>query len=85
MQEFDKHDIETTVQFEADEAERQRQTPGLGAPDTATTSRPSTELEKQREESDDEESGIVGNDRFGSLDSGSKSDRTGSMSQQFLP
>ena len=55
MQEFDKHDIETAVQFEAYEAERQRQTPGLDAPDTATTSRPSTELEKQREESDDDE------------------------------
>ena len=32
MQEFDKHDIDTTVQFEAYEAERQRQTPGLSAP-----------------------------------------------------
>ena len=38
MQEFNKHDIDTTVQFEAYEAERQRQTPGLIAPDTATTS-----------------------------------------------
>ena len=38
MQEFDKHDIDTTVQFEAYEAERQRQTPGLSAPDTTTTS-----------------------------------------------
>ena len=38
MQEFDKHDIETAVQFEAYEAERQRQTPRLGAPDTTTTS-----------------------------------------------
>ena len=55
MQEFDKHDIETTVQFEAYEAERQRQTPGLSAPDTTTTSRPSTEPEKQREESDHDE------------------------------
>mgnify|MGYP000131944657 FL=1 len=27
MPEFDKHDIDTTVQFEAYEAERQRQTP----------------------------------------------------------
>ena len=55
MQEFDKHDIETVVQFEAYEAERQRQTPGLSAPDTTTTSRPSTEPEKQREESDHDE------------------------------
>ena len=55
MQEFDKHDIETAVQFEAYEAERQRQTPGLSAPDTATTSRPSTEPENQRAESDDDE------------------------------
>ena len=53
MQEFDKHDIDTAVQFEAYEAERQRQTPGLSASDTATTSRPSTEPEKQMEESDD--------------------------------
>ena len=123
------------VQFEAYEAERQRQTPGLGAPDTATTSRPLTEPEKQREESDDDEepepslfdildddaeddpedeasddhqewgsrgfarqgpgpracqvlpgrgSVTVGNNQFGSSDSGSKLDRTGSMSQQFL-
>ena len=55
MQEFDKHDIETTVQFEAYEAERQRQTPGLSALDTATMSRPSMEPEKQREESDEDE------------------------------
>ena len=54
MQEFDKHDIETTVQFDDYEAERQRQTPGLGAPDIATTSRPSKESEKQREGSDDD-------------------------------
>ena len=38
MQEFDKHDIDTTVQFEAYEVERQRQTPGLSAPETTTTS-----------------------------------------------
>ena len=55
MQEFDKHDIKMAFQFEAYEAERQRQTPRLGAPDTTTTSRPSTEPEKQREESDDDE------------------------------
>ena len=55
MQEFDKHDIETIVQFEAYEAEPQRQTPGLSAPDTTTTSRPSTKPEKQGEESDDDE------------------------------
>ena len=55
MQEFDKHDIETAVPFEAYEAERQRQTPRLSVPDTPTTSRSSTELEKQREESDDDE------------------------------
>ena len=54
MQELDKHDIETAVQFEAYEAEIQRQTPGLSSPDTATTSRPSTELEKQREESNED-------------------------------
>ena len=55
MQEFDKHDIETAIQFEAYEAERQQQTPGLNAPDIATTSRPSTESEKQREASNDDE------------------------------
>ena len=43
MLEFDKHGIDTTVQFEAYEAERQRQTPGLSAPEPATTSRPSIE------------------------------------------
>ena len=55
MQEFDKHDIETAVQFESYEAERQRQTPRLSAPDTATTSRLSTEPVIQREEYDDDE------------------------------
>ena len=55
MQEFNKHDIDTTVQFEAYEAERQRQTPGLIAPDTATTSWPSTEPEKQMQESDNDD------------------------------
>ena len=55
MQEFDKHDIDTAVQFEAYEAERQRQTPGLSALDTATMSRPSTEPEQQMEESDDDD------------------------------
>ena len=55
MQEFDKHDIDTTFQFEAYEDERQRQTPGLNAPDTATTSQPSTEPKKQTEESDDDD------------------------------
>ena len=55
MQEFDKHDIDTTVQFEAYEAERQRQTPGLSAPETTTTSRPSTEHTQQMEESDDDD------------------------------
>ena len=55
MQEFDKHDIDTVVQFEAYEAERQRQTPGLNAPETATTSRPSTEHTQQMDEFDDDD------------------------------
>ena len=55
MQEFDKHDIDTVVQFEAYEAERQFQTPRLGAPEPATTSRPSTEHTHQTEESDDDD------------------------------
>ena len=55
MQEFDKHDIDTAVQFEAYEAERQRQTPGLGAPETTTTSQPLTEPAQPMEESDDDD------------------------------
>ena len=55
MQEFDKHDIDIAVQFEAYEAERQRQTPGLNAPETATTSRPSTEHTQQMDEFDDDD------------------------------
>ena len=55
MQEFDKHEVDMAVQLEAYEAERQRQTPGLNAPETATTSRPSTEHTQQMEESDDDD------------------------------
>ena len=55
MQEFDKHDIDIVVQFEAYEVERQRQTPGLSALETATTSRPSTEHTQQMAESDDDD------------------------------
>ena len=35
MQEFDKHDIDTTVQLDQVEAERVSKTPGLGAPETS--------------------------------------------------
>ena len=55
MQEFDKHDIDTVVHFEAYEAERQRQTLGLSAAETAITSQPSTKHAQQMEESDDDE------------------------------
>ena len=55
MQEFDKDEIDRTVQFEAYEAERQHQTPGLSAPETTTPSRPSTEHTQQIEESDDDD------------------------------
>ena len=55
MQEFDKHDIDTVVHFEAYEAERQRQTPGLNTSEPATTSRPSTEHTHQLEDLDDDD------------------------------
>ena len=55
MQEFDKHEIDTVVQLKAYEAERQRQTAGLGAPKSATSSLPSTEHTHQTEESDDDD------------------------------
>ena len=55
MQEFDKHDLDTTVQFEVYEVEWQRQTPGLGAQETTTISWPSTEPAQQMEESDDDD------------------------------
>ena len=35
MQEFDKHDVDTSVELDNIEAERVSKTPGLGAPDSA--------------------------------------------------
>ena len=55
MQEFDKHEIDTVVQFEAYEAERQSQTPGLETPEPAASSRPLTEHTHQTEEFDDDD------------------------------
>ena len=55
MQEFDKHEIDTVVQFEAYKAETQHQTLGLSALEPATTSWPSTEHTHQTEESDDDD------------------------------
>ena len=52
MQEFDKHDVDTSVELDNIEAERVSKTPGLGAPDS-TEPRPSTE--EAHQENDDEE------------------------------
>ena len=43
MQEFDNHDIDTSVQLDHVEAERVSKTPGLGAPET---SQPGPSIEK---------------------------------------
>ena len=56
MQEFDKHDIDTSVQFDAYEAERRSQTPSLGAPVlVAPSPQPSIEDTQQSTKSDDDE------------------------------
>ena len=57
MQEFDKHDIDTAVQLDAFEAERQSQIPGLGAPEPVAPPppRPSTEDTQQPADSDDDD------------------------------
>ena len=56
MQEFDKHNIDTVVQFDAYEAERKSQTLGLGTPKpVAPSPRPSTKDTQQSTESADEE------------------------------
>ena len=55
MQEFDKHEIDTVVQFEAYEAERQSQTPGLSAPEPTASSQPSTKHTHQNEEFDNDD------------------------------
>ena len=55
MQEFDKHEIDTAIQLEAYEAERQSQTLCLSAPEPIASSRPSTEHTHQTEESDDDD------------------------------
>ena len=51
MQEFDKHDIDTSVQLDKVEAERISKTPGLKAPDTA---QPGPANEQAQTEPDDE-------------------------------
>ena len=57
MQEFDKHDIDTVVQLDAFEAERQSQIPGLRAPEAVATPppRPSTEDTQQPAYSNDDD------------------------------
>ena len=57
MQEFDKHEIDMSVQLDAYAAEQQRQTPSPKAPDTSTQPpRPSTTEEQVvGSESDDEQ------------------------------
>ena len=54
VQEFVKHDVDTGVQLDKLEAERQSQTPRLGAPETEEP-RPSTEDTHKFIESEDEE------------------------------
>ena len=61
MQEFDKHDVDTSVELDNIEAERVSKTPGLGAPDSADP-RPSTEEAHQEnddgEDTEDEEDDV---------------------------
>ena len=52
MQEFDKHDIDTSVQLDHVEAERVSKTPGLGAPET---SQPGPLTEQAHHENNTEE------------------------------
>ena len=54
MQEFDKHDVDTSVKLDAFEAERQSQTPGLATPETVEP-QPSTENTHQFTEFDEED------------------------------
>ena len=53
MQEFDKHDIGTSVQLDKIEAERTSKTPGLQAPDTVQPDQP-TESEQSKPAPDDD-------------------------------
>ena len=53
MQEFDKHDIDTSVQLDKVEAERVSKTPGLGAPETSQPG-PSTEQGHQEHNQNDD-------------------------------
>ena len=63
MQEFDKHDVDTSVELDNIEAERVSKTPGLGAPDSADP-RPSTEEAHEEnedgEDTEDEDEDDVG-------------------------
>ena len=48
MQEFDKHDVDTTIQLDTTEAERVSKIPGLGAPDSAQPKTSTTETHQNR-------------------------------------
>ena len=52
MHEFNKHDIDTTVQLDQGEAERVSKTPGLGAPEVSQPG-PSTEQAHQEHNTED--------------------------------
>ena len=54
MQEFDKHDVDTSVHLDNLVAEQRRQTPGLGAPETDKP-KPSTEDKDNNDEDEDNE------------------------------
>ena len=54
MQEFDKHDVDKVVQLDTFEAERQRQTAGLRAPETVAP-QPLTEDTHESAEADDDD------------------------------
>ena len=61
MQEFDKHDVKTSIHLHNLAAEQRHQTPGLGAPKTDKT-RPSTEEEDNDGEDEDNEDDDEEND-----------------------
>ena len=63
MQEFDKHDIRTSVHLDKIEAERISKTPGLKAPDTAQPGQPTEQAQSKpapddESDTDDDEAGM---------------------------